>query len=1039
MYKRILAAVGALALTVPASAAMAANNPDSDPGARFTAASPIQVSSGFTPVGADPSRRVDVIVQMTGDPVAVVQADKGRELTKTERNSIKGKLKKEQDAVTGTIRAKGGTVEAQMQSAYNGIQVSIPAAQVDALASLPGVQAVHPTPIHRVDNTVSVPFLGIPQVWKNTGYTGKNVKIAVIDTGIDYTHADFGGPGTVAAYEQAHAAEAQPANPAWFGPNAPRVKGGVDLVGDAYDANDPDSVPKPDDNPLDCQGHGSHVAGTAGGSGVLADGSTYTGPYDDTTESNTFKVGPGVAPQADLYAVRVFGCTGSTNVVVPAIDWAVDHGMDVINMSLGSPYGRPGDPDAVAAANAVGAGVVVIAAAGNEGHNPYLAGSPSVGGGVVSVSAVDSAATLPGAKVALPGATLDAVNMNNADVSNVPPQKVVYLEDDPATDENEALGCNKDDYVKAGVTAGAGQLAVSQRGTCALVFKGLAAQDAGASSALIVSNTDDLPPYVGPVAADPGNDIPEDLTIPLLGVAHGDDAALKAAVGQSATITPGTVPNPTYRHYADFTSGGPRSGDSAVAPDVAAPGVAISSVAVGSGSGSAVLSGTSMATPHVAGVAALVVQAHPGWDAADIASLLSTTADPDKVVGQDNTVGGVGLVDAAAAVGEQVTASGDTFRTTSGRQSQPTVSFGFDSSSLGFVKVRTITLHNHGKKTVTYTASTAASASSAKAKVSVFPSRVTVRPGKSATVVVSLAAKASDVGSSLADQFGFSQFSGDVVFHSPSSTLRVPYLLVPRNDANVRVTHGSVIPNSITRKGGTQKVTLRNLLGGLDASADFYTWGLSDKSDLGKKVDDPGVDLRAAGVQSAPTDDGDTMLVFAVNTYKRWSNPASAEFDVLIDTNRDGTTDKVVFAADNGLVTTGYADGQSAVFVTDNATGKTVGPYFMAQAPTDSSTILLPMYASVLGVDGAFSYTVEAASIVDNSISDEFSSSAVYDPSAPAISNGQYGVVPKKGSAVSFDVTIDKEQVTKQKPLGTMIVVPDNRAGTDEALLIPAK
>ena len=225
-----------------------------------------------------------------------------------------------------------------------------------------------------------MPFLGVPQVWESTGYTGHNVKVAIIDTGIDYTHATFGGPGTVAAFDAAKASSAQPADPTMYGPDAPRVKGGIDLVGDDYNA-DPNSasyqpVPHPDDNPLDCNGHGSHVAGTAGGSGVLADGTAYRGPYDSTTPSNPFRVGPGVAPQVDLYAVRVFGCEGSTDVVVPALDWAVDHGMDVVNMSLGSSFGRADDPDAVAAANAVGAGVVVVASSGNAGHNPYLTGSP---------------------------------------------------------------------------------------------------------------------------------------------------------------------------------------------------------------------------------------------------------------------------------------------------------------------------------------------------------------------------------------------------------------------------------------------------------------------------------------------------------------------------------------------------------------------------------------------------------------------------------------------------------------------------------------
>src|SRR5205085_11459516 len=113
-------------------------------------------------------------------------------------------------------------------------------------------------------------------------------------------------PGTASAFDTAHAAETAPADPSLFGPAAPRIKGGIDLVGDSYDA-DPASatyqpVPHPDPNPLDCNGHGSHVAGTAAGSGVLSNGSTYAGAYNAATVSgNAWTIGPGVAPKADLY------------------------------------------------------------------------------------------------------------------------------------------------------------------------------------------------------------------------------------------------------------------------------------------------------------------------------------------------------------------------------------------------------------------------------------------------------------------------------------------------------------------------------------------------------------------------------------------------------------------------------------------------------------------------------------------------------------------------------------------------------------------
>src|SRR5262249_21213078 len=257
---------------------------------------------------------------------------------------------------------------------------------------------------------------------------GEGIKVGIIDTGIDYTHANFGGPGTTAAYNTAHAAETAPANPAFFGPGAPRVKGGIDLVGDSYNA-DPNSatyqpIPHPDPNPLDCPaatsgtvGHGSHVAGTAAGSGVLSNGATYTGPYNATTISgNSWTVGPGVAPKADLYAIRVFGCEGSTDVTVDAIEWAVDNDMDVINMSLGSPFGSKDDPSAVAATNAARAGVVVVISAGNEGPNQYITGSPGSADGAITVAASDPTATFPGAPFTLTpgGAQISVQNSNNA-------------------------------------------------------------------------------------------------------------------------------------------------------------------------------------------------------------------------------------------------------------------------------------------------------------------------------------------------------------------------------------------------------------------------------------------------------------------------------------------------------------------------------------------------------------------------------------------------------------------------------------------------
>ena len=266
---------------------------------------------------------------------------------------------------------------------------------------------------HTISNIHGVPLVQGPQTWGGTpGFTGTGMKIGDIDTGIDYTHADFGGPGTVAAWNTAFSqSTSDPTLPTvcqtaqltpCFGPNAPKVKGGIDLVGDAYDAGGTaaQQIPHPDPNPLDCNGHGTHTAGTAAGDGVLANGHTFNGPYNASTVSgNSWNVGPGVAPQASIYAIRVFGCSGSVNdaVLMQAMEWAVDNHMDAINMSLGAPFGSAQSPDAEAATNAAKDGVIVVSASGNNGAAPYITSSPGSGAGTLAVAASDPTQSFPGA------------------------------------------------------------------------------------------------------------------------------------------------------------------------------------------------------------------------------------------------------------------------------------------------------------------------------------------------------------------------------------------------------------------------------------------------------------------------------------------------------------------------------------------------------------------------------------------------------------------------------------------------------------------
>jgi len=169
--------------------------------------------------------------------------------------------------------------------------------------------------------------------------------------------------------------------------------------------------------------------------------------------------------------VRVFGCQGSTDVTVDAIEWAVDHDMDVINMSLGSPFGSKDDPSAVASTNAARAGVVVIASAGNSGASPYIDGSPASADGAVSVAANDPTPSFPGATITFGSTTIPAIDANGFALSGTTSYNIKVL-----TGAN-VLGC--------GVAAFGGPLppntiAVVNRGTCARVAKAIYGQQAGA-------------------------------------------------------------------------------------------------------------------------------------------------------------------------------------------------------------------------------------------------------------------------------------------------------------------------------------------------------------------------------------------------------------------------------------------------------------------------------------------------------------------------------------------------------------------------------
>src|ERR1700751_1943638 len=134
-----------------------------------------------------------VVVLFSGDSVAEAQRRAGRPLSQSEKNMIKALRAAQHGVMTPEIERRGGRVLATYQAALNGIKVSIPESRLPELRTIPGVVGVKSVGIYDRSNATSVPLIGAPLVWQGPAhFQGQGIKIAIIDTGIDYTHANFG-------------------------------------------------------------------------------------------------------------------------------------------------------------------------------------------------------------------------------------------------------------------------------------------------------------------------------------------------------------------------------------------------------------------------------------------------------------------------------------------------------------------------------------------------------------------------------------------------------------------------------------------------------------------------------------------------------------------------------------------------------------------------------------------------------------------------------------------------------------------------------
>jgi len=672
---------------------------------------------------------VNIVIELQDQPAAVTfaQANKAEATQATQRQIAK--IEAAQQALLTPLAKLDAQVIYRTQRVYNGIAVRVDATAIKAILAMPGVKAVHPLIAKTLDNWHSVPSIGAPQLWDTLGQfgglDGTGIKVGVIDSGIDYIHADFGGPAVESVYDSIDTTVVTNTyNGKLLYPSA-KVVGGWDFVGDDYDAASSGSalIPHPDANPAPCYSggdsadHGTHVAGTVAGYGVNANGTTYTGPYNAALNFSNFKVGPGVAPKAQLYSLRVFGCNGSTNVTDQAIEWAVDPNMDgdfadhldVINMSLGSSYGSAYDSSAIAADNAALAHVIVVASAGNAGDVHYVIGSPSVADRVISVAGNDDgAAILDGFRVTAPAGIAgvypasESVAYDWTSAALPITGKLVYPEVGPNPALDQRTGCYTFNITNTQMISGNIVLLDWTEPSCGgSVARTAFAVAAGAKGAILVDNSDAFDLFITGSSVIPAYSAPKTV-----------GNVLKAQIAASNTVTvvltnqyQGSVKN--MEPFAENTvysasSRGPRRIDSMLKPDITAPAVSVFSAFNRTGTLGTSFNGTSMAAPHVAGAMALLRQQRPDWSVEELKSLVMNTATTDVTSnGVKNTPArvGAGRITLPNAASSQVIAynAAEPYLTS--------VSFGAPEVAGTVVTTKQIEIVNKSSKTVKFNVS----------------------------------------------------------------------------------------------------------------------------------------------------------------------------------------------------------------------------------------------------------------------------------------------------------------------------------------------
>lgn len=825
--------------------------------------------------------------------------------------------------------APGCRLLTSTQVVLNSVFMEVDADDIQRLATDGEVYSIHRVRDYQMDLSETVPYIGAAAV-QSIGVDGSGVKVAVLDSGVDYTHAAFGGGGTLADYEAAYGADpSDPANTTRDGlfPTA-KVVEGFDFVGEDW----PNSPEAPDPDPIDLEGHGTHVADIIGGA-------------------------LGVAPGVDIYAVKVCSAISSSCsgiALIQGMEYAVDpngdgdpsDAVDIINMSLGSSYGQPFDDDLAAAVNNASAlGVLTVASAGNSGDKPYANGTPAAAATALSV-----------AQTQVPSAALQLIEVSGNEYPAVFQPWSVPLSGSISGALQYGDGAGGNDNGCAPFAAGslAGLVVLVDRGACNFTLKIKNIGDAGGVVGIIG--------LVAPGAPFSGGDGGDPVTIPGYMISQADSNAMKADVGSNATVDPANG-LPLIGQMVGSSARGPQhDATTLIKPEIGAPGASVSAIA-GSGTGTGPFGGTSGAAPMVAGSAALLLQAEPGLSPSEAKARLINTGetdidtDPFSGPAPITRIGGGEVridraVTATAAAWDKKTRQG-------------ALSFGFvDVDKKKHKLKKDIVIKNYsGKKTeydISWSFRDPADADSGAVQIKLSRDSVKVSPGRTKNVKVELtingellSGNTMNSGSAGAnpDALTAQEFDGYITFDDGTTPVHVPWHVLPRKSARMKSKH-------LDFTGGSDTVKLDNKGVGTaqnDAYALIATSENLPEGGVGEQSPTP--DIRAVGVNTFPVPAGfcsgaDSFLwAFAINTWERQQHLLPVTHQVFLDTNQDGTDDYLLLNRDlSGFGT--ISDGRQVTYAVDLLTGS-ASIFFFAEHATNTGNTVLLACAEQIGLSGA--------------------------------------------------------------------------------------